>query len=204
MHSFYKFLIIITIASTTASHAQIKCWESSEGIRECGEKIPPEYSQKSHEVLSNHGFTIEKSERAKTKAEQLELKKIAAIKAQEMHAKEAQKMKDKTLLATYLTKEDIEKFANEKISDIRFITQSIQKRNANIRENLNQRIAQREQLLSLNKEPDPILLEDIKNLKARIMENQEFINAQIELQKAIKKEYAEKVERFIYLNSNKK
>lgn len=206
MSNFYKFLITIIMLNSfvTLSYAQIKCWVGSEGIRECGEKIPPQYSQKSHEVLSNHGITIEESGRAKTKEERIELQKLAKIEAEKIAKKEEQKRRDRVLLATYIEKEDIQKFANEKISDINSIIVLAQKRNTNIQTNLDQRIANRDKIIATDKEPAPILLKDIEKLEKQMMNNQIFIDKKIKLQKEITQEYAEKIERFIYLTSGKK
>ncbi|MCK5432246.1 MAG: hypothetical protein KAJ03_05845, partial [Gammaproteobacteria bacterium] len=54
------------------AQARIKCWENSDGVRECGEIVPPEYAQKSHKEISSQGITLEESERAKTEEERLE------------------------------------------------------------------------------------------------------------------------------------
>lgn len=206
MGPFYKFLIstIIIACSITPAYAQIKCWENSEGIRECGEKVPPEYSQKSHKILSNQGLTIEESERAKTKEERLEMEKLAKIEAKRIAEEEKQKIQDKALLATYIEKEDIQKFANEKIADINSIIEFTQKRNTNIQETLSRRVAHRNKLIESDKEPTQLLLDDIEAMEKQVANNQKFIEKNRQLQEEVAQEYAEKTERFIYLTGNKK
>ena len=85
----------IGIAAGPAS-AGIKCWTNDEGVKECGNVVPPEYSQKGHEELSEQGVTVKKTARAKTAEE------LAAEKA----AKE-QAARDQVLIDTFTTEDDL-------------------------------------------------------------------------------------------------
>ncbi len=59
-------MTVCLVMLSLPAQARIKCWENSDGVRECGEKVPPEYAQKSHKEISNQGITLDESERAKT------------------------------------------------------------------------------------------------------------------------------------------
>jgi len=45
--------------------AGIKCWTNDDGVRECGNTVPPEYAQKSHRELTGEGITVSTTKRAK-------------------------------------------------------------------------------------------------------------------------------------------
>ena len=42
------FFILCEMILANHVSARMKCWENSEGIKECGDKIPPEYIQKGY------------------------------------------------------------------------------------------------------------------------------------------------------------
>jgi hypothetical protein len=37
--------------------ADIKCWATRDGIRECGNTVPAEYAQQSHKELDKQGYS---------------------------------------------------------------------------------------------------------------------------------------------------
>ncbi|MEE9574599.1 MAG: hypothetical protein V3W03_00710, partial [Gammaproteobacteria bacterium] len=86
------------VVISTSTQALIKCWENSDGVRECGKTIPPEYSQQGHEEISSQGVTVDKSEKAQTEEERLEEERLAAIKAEEDAIKAKEAAQDKILL----------------------------------------------------------------------------------------------------------
>ena len=54
---FYLCLTLFVLVLPSQAHGRIKCWTNSEGVRECGNTIPPEYAQKSHEEVSEQGVS---------------------------------------------------------------------------------------------------------------------------------------------------
>ncbi len=46
--------------------AAIKCWTNKDGIKECGNVVPPEYSQQETTQINKTGIVTGKTERAKT------------------------------------------------------------------------------------------------------------------------------------------
>ncbi|MBI4694235.1 MAG: hypothetical protein HY749_09440 [Gammaproteobacteria bacterium] len=85
----------------------IKCWTNKEGVRECGNVVPPEYSQDEHEQVSSGGAKVKKTDKARTEAE-LEAERQAAVqkKAAEDEAHK-QAARDKVLLDTYSSEGDL-------------------------------------------------------------------------------------------------
>ena len=61
------FLLFIAIVLTNNAIARIKCWTNNEGNRECGDKIPPEYTQQGYKELDKSGLVREEKEKVKTK-----------------------------------------------------------------------------------------------------------------------------------------
>ncbi len=87
--------------------ARIKCWTNDEGVRECGDAVPPEYAQDSHEELNKRGITVDRRARAKTQEEiEAEKRRQEKINEEKRRTRE-QAERDRVLLATFTTEEDL-------------------------------------------------------------------------------------------------
>lgn len=110
-----RLLLSALIASSAPALCQaaakgggtIKCWKNDLGIRECGNTVPPEYSQRRIEVLNDRGLVVDVIEPPKSR-EQLEKERIEEQKrkAQEAARKE-QAHQDAILLNSYATERDL-------------------------------------------------------------------------------------------------
>jgi len=104
------------------SLAAIKCWTNSEGYRECGNIVPPEYAQKETRTLNKRGVTTSVKERAKTREELLREQQMISDKEQkeleEKRKKAEQEASDRVLLSTFLEPEGIIAARDRKIAVI--------------------------------------------------------------------------------------
>ena len=178
------------------AQARIKCWENSDGVMECGEKVPPEYSQKSHKEISNQGITLEESERARTEEERAEDDRLAAIQAEEDRKKAEIEKQDKILLDTYSNTDDIQMTSDGKIAALESTIKLANKRNEKIQANLDKRTATAAAAELAGKQPPEDLLKDIQSLQRQIKNNDKFVADKRLEQEAIKIEYADKIVRF--------
>lgn len=178
------------------AQARIKCWENSDGVMECGEKVPPEYSQKSHKEISNQGITLEESERARTEEERAEDDRLAAIQAEEDRKKAEIEKQDKILLDTYSNTDDIQMTSDGKIAALESTIKLANKRNEKIQANLDKRTATAAAAELAGKQPPEDLLKDIQSLQRQIKNNDKFVDDKRREQEAIKKEYADKIVHF--------
>ena len=67
--SFGTVALLALCGYLNSAEAAIKCWTNKEGVRECGNAVPPEYAQQAHEEKSTSGMTIKRTERSKTPEE---------------------------------------------------------------------------------------------------------------------------------------
>jgi len=184
------------VVISTSAQARIKCWKNSDGVRECGKTIPPEYSQQGHEEISSQGVTVEKTERAQTEEERLEEERMAAIKAEEDAIKAKEAAQDKILLDTYSNTDDIQMTSDGKIAALDSTIKLANKRNEKIQANLDKDTATAAAAELAGKQPSENLLKDIDSLERQIKNNNKFIAEKRIEQEDIKKEYAAKIERF--------
>jgi len=189
------------VVLSTSAQARIKCWKNSDGVRECGKTVPPEYSQQGHEEISSQGVTVEKSERAKTEEERAEEERLAAIQEAEEAIKAEKVAEDKILLDTYSNTDDIQMTSDGKIAALDSTIKLANKRNEKIQSNLDKDTAAAAAAELAGKQPNEDLLKDIESLQRQIKNNDKFIAEKRVEQEDIKKEYAEKIARFNQLKS---
>lgn len=100
-----------TLAFPDTASAAYKCWTNRDGVKECGERVPPEYSQQGHETRNTEGMTIDRQGAAPDKAELARLRAEEAARVEEQKRREreqrARAISDDALLATYTTEADV-------------------------------------------------------------------------------------------------
>ena len=174
--------------------ARMKCWTNSEGIKECGDKIPPEYTQQGYQELSKGGIVLEEKERIKTKEELEKAKKEAAIIAREEEKERNKKIHDKMLLETFVTIKEIETTRDQKIEAVESTIKVTQKRIIKLQYLLDDELNQN----SLDKQIDgeDRKFNNAESLKEQISDNKKFIKNKIDEKEKIKKTYMEYISRF--------
>ena len=174
--------------------ARMKCWTNSEGIKECGDKIPPEYTQQGYQELSKGGIVLEEKERIKTKEELKQAKKEAAITAREEEKERNKKIHDKMLLETFTSINEIETTRDQKIEAVESTIKITQKRIIKLQYLLDDELNQN----SLDKQIDgeDRKFNNAESLKEQISDNKKFIKNKIDEQRKIKKTYIEYISRF--------
>ena len=189
----------LMVLPNIAQARKMKCWENSDGVRECGLTVPPEYAQKSHREISSQGLTTEESERAKTEEERAEEERLAAIQKEEDAKKAEAAAQDKILLDTYSNTDDIQMTSDGKISALDSTIKLANKRNEKSQSDLDKLTATAAAEELAGKQPSEDLIKDIESLNRQIKNNDKFIADKRMEQEEIKKEYAEKIERFLQL-----
>lgn len=115
--------VISWFASVSFLYADpIKCWTNEEGVMECGNFVPPEYSQQGYAERNEQGVVVKKVDRAKTQEE------IEALRNREEKQKELEQQRqeqedtDRALLMQFSTEDDID---TQKTARLNFIDGAI-------------------------------------------------------------------------------
>jgi len=169
-------MIAVVCGAAGAAETKIKCWKNNEGVRECGNFVPPEFAQKGHDEMSPGGVTLDSTGRAKSveelEAERAEAKRMAAAAERERE----QTTKDRVLLDTFSSDDDILLARDGQIahleSQVNLTESHIDKLNHSL-EGLIQEAADHERR---GNQPPEKLLGDIKSLREQIRDNQTFIS----------------------------
>ncbi len=206
MKLFNKFVLLFTFAATAtlftgASQARIKCWTNSDGVRECGDKVPPEYAQKGHKELSGGGTIVEEYQRAQTPEEIAEARRLTAlIKQEEKDAAEAAR-KDMILLDTFAATEDIEMVRDSKLDALESSIKLTNKRNEKIQADYDALLEKAATQERAGKTPSDDMLNDIDSLGRQFKNNKAFIAEKRKKQEDVKKATDKDIARFNELKS---
>jgi len=201
-----SILILLSLTCLTLSgtaQARMKCWTNNEGVRECGDKVPPEYAQKGHQELGKGGLVREETGRAKTDEELAEQRRLDKIQAEEDKLAAEQKKEDDILLQTFSNVEDIERARDERITALEAAIKLTEARSEKIQYDLDKRIQKAAATERSGKAPSEDLLKDIESLKRQIKNNDTFIEAKRAEQEEIKTAHAKDIAHFKQLKGIK-
>jgi hypothetical protein len=193
------FIIIFSLGGlslATPVQARMKCWTNDEGVRECGDRIPPEFAQRSHQELGKSGVVRETTDRAKTDEELAEQRRLDKIKAEEEKALAKQRKKDDILLNTFSNVEDIERARDERLTALEAAIKLTMARSEKIEYDLDKRIQKAASAERAGRTPSEALLKDIESLKRQLNNNDVFIEGKHAEQEKIKASHAKDIAHF--------
>jgi chromosome segregation ATPase len=178
------------------AQAKIKCWTNSDGIRECGNAVPPEYAQQGHDEINQSGIRVKRHERAKTEAELAEEARLKAIEDEKRRLAEEQAGHDRVLLNTFASEDEIVMARDGKITSIKTEIRLTRRSMNSAEERLNQLRKQAADLERAGKPVPEKLDKDIRQAQTQIKEYEEFVrNKQAEKSK-IHHQFKTDVERY--------
>ncbi len=90
-------------------------WVDDEGVVHFGDRVPPEYADRSRHVLNSQGIRVGFEEGALTDEERAAQAEAARVVEQERRDRADVARRDRMLLDTYLTVEDIERLRDQRL-----------------------------------------------------------------------------------------
>jgi hypothetical protein len=109
-------VVVVGLGLTAASaDAQIRCWNDENGIRRCGDSVPPDQAKHDRDVLNNQGIRIGREEGEITPEERAEIDRKAQEEADRVARIEEQRRYDQMLLDAYLTVGQIESLRDRRL-----------------------------------------------------------------------------------------
>lgn len=101
------FFFALLIAVSHSASAKLYKWVDEQGNIQYSDKLPPEVVKKPHEKLDKRGLIIDKTGRAKTPEEIAEEERVRKLQEETQRQIAIQKAKDRVLLNTYRSDDDI-------------------------------------------------------------------------------------------------
>ncbi len=193
---------LIGLLGPALSHASFKCWTNSEGVRECGNVIPPEYRAQQTETVNEQGLTIGVQERAKTREEkEAEMRAAAEAKAAaeaEARRKAEQAEYDRVLFSTFTKQEEIIAHRDRNIAAIdgtieitRITRDKIQEQLTDLKRQAPSKVGK------VRADMDA----DITNLEGQVQRKDEYIQLKEEERAVLHEKYEGYLQRFCQLRN---
>ena len=190
-------LVLVTgLSPSPPAHARIKCWTNKDDVRECGNVVPPEYSQKGHEELSDQGIVIDRKERAKTPEELEEERRLAAIQAEEDRKARKKEIADRVLLDTFASEDDLVLARDGKLAATEQTIHVTESRIKKLQKSLNEIMSMAAEMERRGKSPADGTQNEIDAVRAQIAENRAYIKTLHKEQDAVRNAFESDLTRF--------
>lgn len=201
-----RWVLVATLGFITSNAgADIKCWTNREGVRECGDAVPPEYAQQGHEVKSKTGMTIKKQGRSRTREEiarERTEKEIAARKQAELEAiARKQAAADKVLLDTFGSEDDMVLARDGQLTNIDSQIKLTEGHVAKLQKSLEQLISDAANFERRNQKLPETLPRNMVNLRSQIGAQRRFIEEKLAEQVVLRRKFELDLARFRELRS---
>lgn len=195
-----KLIALVTaltlLSFSMSAQARIVCWTNKDGVRECGDKVPPEYAQTDRQELSKQGLVVDEKERAKTEEELAEERRQAELQAEQDKIAQEEARRDKILLDTFSNIDDIEMTRDGKIAAIQTSISLAETRNQKLQAELGKLVEQAANEERAGRTITEDLEKDIESLRRQTKTNDDFIAEKRKEQDEVTKASARDVERF--------
>ncbi len=196
--NFHRIVIIsaLFVIFMSSSHAGIKCWKNSDGYRECGNHIPPEYAQQDSKQFNKYGVTTEKQVRAKTKEELDEAERLAAIEDQKQLEIKKRKDADQLLLNSFASADDIILAREGKLSSLDSEVSLREAHIENLQMNLDKIVTVAIDMERRGESITEKVLMDIESVKSQISETKTYIKIKQNEKILVKQQYDQDLIRY--------
>ena len=198
---FCLLALLLGSFAPTAFASTYKCWTNEDGVRECGQNVPPEYSQQRVEILNQQGVVVEVEEAAKSQEELEQEKRAAEQRKLEQQQQEEKRRQDHILLSTFTTERDLRMYYEDKSSSIQGRINITRSSNQSRQEKLNELQKRAANLERRGKSLPENLLKEMEQLKRQIANNEKFIADKQQELEQLDAEYETKLKRFRELTS---
>ena len=189
-------IIFLTFIAPIVVQAKIKCWTNKEGIKECGDRIPPQYAQEASEEFSDGGILLKKNPKAKKIDQVNQDNKLANAQANKEKA-------DQLLINMFSNVSEIYSARDKKIEQINQEIRLIETRMQKLIENKLKIESVIEKSNPDGKDRIARLKNDLISTEVQIEKSNQFILEKENELSLVLQKYKRDSERFIELQTNR-
>ena len=199
----YLLLLPALLCATTAFADRTFKWVDNEGHIHYGNRVPPEYAKLERKVINERGRTIKVYDALKTPEQKQQEKQLAEAAAKNKALAEKQAIHDRSLLATYLSEDDMLLAKNGKVASVDALLQLTSSRVNSMNERL-LRLTEEAATYERSGKALPVSLESqINNLRVQITTNEAFIKEKEHDRNSIIRKFDADIKRYIELTADK-
>jgi hypothetical protein len=176
-------------------------WVDTNGQVHYSNQLPPEATQRKREVINDQGRTVKVYRAPLTPEEKVEEKRLAELEARKKELAEKRANHDRSLLATYTSKEDMYPVRDARISAIESLIKVTNSRISSMQSRLLELTEEAAGYERSGKQLPASLLSRISNLRKQIERNKEFAQDKKREIGDIRLQFESDVRRYIELTS---
>jgi hypothetical protein len=107
--------VALSLTATATLAQRLYRWVDDQGVVHYGDRIPPEYANRNRDVLNDQGVAVGSEQGELSASEKAALEEKRAAEAADRNARAEIARRDRMLLETYLTVEDIEDLRDRRL-----------------------------------------------------------------------------------------
>lgn len=162
--------------------AAIKCWINKDGVRECGDVVPPEHAQKEIHTINPRGIVVDVRPRAKTPEEVEQERQEKLLEdtrlAEEKRLREIADARDRLLLSTFSTETEMQAARDRALESIDGLISVNHAMILQLDRKLDELKKNAARLERAGKEIPDELKSEMEDLERQIVDKQDFIASQ--------------------------
>ena len=202
MRNILSPLLLLTFFVCQPATAGMYKWTDAEGRVYYGDRIPPEYSKRERKAINYQGRTIKVYEAAKTPEEKAELKRLEELEVKKAKLARKRAIHDRSLLATYASREDMLLARDGKVSAVESLIQLTHSRISSMQKRLLDLTEEAAKYERSGKELPLSLQRQITNLQDQITHNKNFAKDKELEMEGIKRQFESNIRRFTELTKD--
>jgi hypothetical protein len=177
-------------------------WTDDEGRVHYGDRVPPEYSKRERKAINYQGRTVKVYEAAKTPEEKADAKRLEELEARKKKLAKKRAIHDRSLLATYTSKEDMLMARDGKVLAVESLIQLTHSRISSMQKRLLDLTEEAAKYERSGKELPLSLQRQITNLQDQITHNKNFAKDKELEMEGIKRQFESNIRRFTELTKD--
>ncbi|MES9878191.1 MAG: DUF4124 domain-containing protein [Candidatus Sedimenticola sp. PURPLELP] len=189
-------VLSLLLIAGNCSAAKLYRWVDSEGNVHFSDKVPAEHSKSARSELDKQGMEVKKIGAAKTPEEIQKERELKRLRAEQQRLIKEQQAKDRVLLRTFRTEDDIMMARNGKLAAIDVI---IQISRSNIRRMKLKLGEMQNSAANLERQGKPIpknLLKDIESTRTQLKDGYRSIIKEEQKKEVIREKFGQDIARF--------
>jgi chromosome segregation ATPase len=195
-------LLLLTFFICQTAAAVMYKWTDDEGRVHYGDRVPPEYSKHERKSINYQGRTIKVYEAAKTPEEKAAAKHLEELEVKKKKLARKRAVHDRSLLATYSSKQDMLMAQDGKIQAVESLIQLTHSRISSMQKRLLDLTEEAAKYERSGKELPLSLQRQITNLQDQITQNKNFARDKELEMKDIKRQFESSIKRFTELTED--
>jgi hypothetical protein len=196
----------LCLVGSVADAQRIRRWVDDNGVVHYGDRVPPEFANRDRDVLNDQAIAVGFEEGEVTEEERAELDRIAQEEARVRKIQEDASRRDRMLLDTYLTVDDIEQLRDRRIELLESQIKVTEQYLTNLRKRLVQLEREAERYTSDDDEGaglPPDLALELTRTAASISLYEENLSRTRAEQDSLRQAFASDIDRFVQLKGGR-